>query len=103
MSIDPDFSKVNWVRDGSGDRHVPSYEIEVGSFPSAVYGIGSSQRIEAGNAPGCAVTVPLRLRAGVDTIYDCASINKTLIATTLMLQTLTTTRRPLADFKLDLG
>ena len=61
-------------------------EIEVGSFPSAVYAIGGYGGIEAGNALGQAVAVPLRLPASLDTIYDCASITKPLITGTLVMQ-----------------
>jgi len=63
-------------------------EIEVGSFPGAVYAIGSSRGIERENALGHAVTVPLRIPATLDTIYDCASLTKPLITTTLALQML---------------
>jgi CubicO group peptidase (beta-lactamase class C family) len=63
-------------------------EIEVGSFPGAVYAIGSSHGIERENALGHAVTVPLRIPATLDTIYDCASLTKPLITTTLALQML---------------
>ena len=61
-------------------------EIDVGSFPSAVWLVGSFDGIEAENALGNAIAVPLRLRASLDTIYDCASITKPLITTTLFLQ-----------------
>ena len=71
-------------------------EIEVGSFPGAVYAIGSSRGIERENALGHAVTVPLRIPATLDTIYDCASLTKPLITTTLALQLLDVdTIRPL--------
>jgi CubicO group peptidase (beta-lactamase class C family) len=63
-------------------------EIELGSFPSASYAIGSSAGIERENALGNAVAVPLRIPATVDTLYDCASITKPLITTTLALQSL---------------
>ena len=63
-------------------------EIEVGSFPSAVYAIGSSRGIERENALGNAVAVPMRIPATLDTLYDCASITKPLITTTLALQLL---------------
>src|SRR3954453_8894886 len=63
-------------------------EIEVGSFPGAVYAIGSSQGIERENALGHAITVPLRIPATLDTIYDCASLTKPLITTALALQML---------------
>src|SRR5258706_2453732 len=63
-------------------------EIEVGSCPSAGYAIGSSAGIERENALGHAVAVPMRIPATLDTIYDCASLTKPLITTTLALQTL---------------
>jgi CubicO group peptidase (beta-lactamase class C family) len=61
-------------------------EIDVGSFAGASYAIGSLDGIERTGAVGRAVSVPLRLRASVDTIYDCASITKALVTTTLVLQ-----------------
>jgi CubicO group peptidase (beta-lactamase class C family) len=83
----------------TGMRHHASYnraviddflkhEIEVGTFPSATYAIGSFHRIEREAALGNAVTVPLRVPATLDTLYDCASITKPLITATLALQTL---------------
>jgi CubicO group peptidase (beta-lactamase class C family) len=63
-------------------------EIGAGSFPSAVYAIGSSRGIERENALGNAVAVPLRIPATLDTIYDCASLTKPLVTTTLALQSL---------------
>jgi len=63
-------------------------EIALGSFPSAVYAIGSSAGIEHENALGNAVAVPLRIPATLDTLYDCASITKPLITTVLALQLL---------------
>ena len=63
-------------------------EIDVGSFPSAVYAIGSSRGIERENALGHAVAVPMRIPATLDMLYDCASITKPLITTTLALQLL---------------
>ncbi|MGZ7039849.1 MAG: serine hydrolase domain-containing protein [Thermoanaerobaculia bacterium] len=61
------------------------HEIEVGSFASATYAIGSFDRIEREGAVGNAVSVPFRLPATVDTLYDCASITKPLVTTTLVL------------------
>jgi CubicO group peptidase (beta-lactamase class C family) len=63
-------------------------EIALGSFPGAVYAVGSSHGIERENALGHAVAVPLRIPATLDTIYDCASLTKPLITTTLALQML---------------
>lgn len=65
-----------------------SREIDAGSFPGAVYAIGSSRGIERENALGLAVAVPLRIPARLDTLYDCASLTKPLITTTLALQLL---------------
>lgn len=61
-------------------------EIDVGSFPGAVYAVGSPAGIEYENALGHAVSVPLRVPATLDTIYDCASLTKPLITTALVLQ-----------------
>ncbi|MGN6185736.1 MAG: serine hydrolase domain-containing protein [Thermoanaerobaculia bacterium] len=61
-------------------------EIDLGTFPSASYAIGSVDGIERTNALGHAIAVPMRIPATVDTIYDCASITKPLITTTLVLQ-----------------
>ena len=61
-------------------------EIDVGSFPGAVYAAGASRGIDFENAHVLAVAVPLRLPAALSTIYDCASLTKPLITTTLVLQ-----------------
>lgn len=61
-------------------------EIDVGSFPGASYAIGSVDGIERLNALGHAVVVPVRIAATTETIYDCASITKPLITTSLILQ-----------------
>jgi serine-type D-Ala-D-Ala carboxypeptidase len=63
-------------------------EIDLGSFPSAVYAVGSSFGIEAEGALGHAVAVPLRIPATLETIYDCASLTKPLVTTVLALQEL---------------
>ncbi len=63
-------------------------EIDVGSFPGAVYALGSAAGIEHENALGHAVSVPLRIPATLDTIYDCASLTKPLITTPLVLRNL---------------
>ena len=62
------------------------HEIDVGSFPGAVYAIGTPRGLEFENALGKAVAVPLRIAATLDTIFDCASITKPLITTTLVMQ-----------------
>ena len=73
------------------------HEIDVGSFPGAVYAVGSARGIEHENALGSAVAVPLRMPATLDTIYDCASITKPLITTTLVLQAVAERRIALDD------
>jgi CubicO group peptidase (beta-lactamase class C family) len=61
-------------------------EIDVGSFPSASWAVGSSRGIDQTGFLGHSVAVPLRIAAAPDTIYDCASITKPLITTTLVLR-----------------
>src|ERR1044072_8813607 len=61
-------------------------EIDLGSFASAVYAVGSPHGIELEGALGNAVAVPLRIPATLDTIYDCASLTKPLITTRLVLR-----------------
>lgn len=61
-------------------------EIELGTFPGASWAVGSSRGIDQTGAVGHAVAVPLRIPATVDTIYDCASITKPLVTTTLALE-----------------
>jgi CubicO group peptidase (beta-lactamase class C family) len=72
-------------------------EIDVGSFPSAAYAVGSSRGIEVEAALGHAVVVPLRIPSTLDTIYDCASLTKPLITTTLVLQAVAKRRISLDD------
>jgi serine-type D-Ala-D-Ala carboxypeptidase len=72
-------------------------EIDLGSFPSASYAIGSSRSIEQLGAHGHSVVVPLRIPAAMETIYDCASLTKPLITTTLVLQAVAERRFSLDD------
>jgi CubicO group peptidase (beta-lactamase class C family) len=75
-----------------------SREIDVGSFPSASYAIGTIDGgIAHANALGHAVAVPLRIRAVRETIYDCASITKVLVTGTLVLQAVAEGRISLDD------
>ncbi len=67
-------------------------EIEAGSFPGASYATSRAR-----NALGLAVAVPLRIPAATGTIYDCASITKPLITTTLILQAVAEERIRLDD------
>lgn len=72
-------------------------EIDLGSFPSASYAIGTTRGITREHALGNAVAVPLRIPATVDTIYDLASITKPLITGTLILQAVAEKRIALDD------
>ena len=72
-------------------------EIDIGSFPSASYAVGSLSGIEHENALGNAVAVPVRIPANTQTIYDCASITKPLITGTLILQAVAEGRIGLDD------
>jgi CubicO group peptidase (beta-lactamase class C family) len=73
-------------------------EIDLGTFPGAVYAIGSPRSgIGREGALGHAVVVPARIAATPETIYDCASITKTLVTTTLVLQAIAEKRIALDD------
>lgn len=61
-------------------------EIDLGSFPSAAYAVGTAKGIEREGALGHSVVVPVRIEATKETIYDCASLTKPLVTTTLVLQ-----------------
>jgi CubicO group peptidase (beta-lactamase class C family) len=61
-------------------------EIELGSFPGASWAVGSSRGIDQTGAVGHAVTVPLRIPATTETIYDCASLTKVLVTTPRALE-----------------
>jgi len=63
-------------------------EIDLGSFASASFAIGNSRGITAEGAVGNAVSVPFRIPATLDTIYDCASLTKPLVTTPLILQSI---------------
>jgi serine-type D-Ala-D-Ala carboxypeptidase len=72
-------------------------EIDLGSFAGASYAIGTPAGLEREHALGRAVSVPLRLAATTDTIYDCASITKPLVTGTLLLQAVAEGRIALED------
>ena len=72
-------------------------EIEIGSFPSAVYAFGSPRGLAGEGALGHAVAVPFRVPATLSTIYDCASLTKPLITATLVLQAVAENRISLDD------
>lgn len=62
------------------------HEIDVGSFPSAAWAVGTvAEGIQISGALGNAVAVPLRIPAVESTIYDCASITKPLVTGTIIL------------------
>ncbi|HUF17489.1 MAG TPA: serine hydrolase domain-containing protein [Thermoanaerobaculia bacterium] len=71
-------------------------EMEIGSFPSVVYAVGNSAGILVQNALGHSVVKPAKIRNGLETIYDVASLTKPLITSTLVL-------RAAADGRLDLS
>lgn len=72
-------------------------EIDLGSFPGAAWAIGSSAGLESEGALGHSVSIPLRIPASTDTIYDCASLTKPLITATLVLQAIAEKRIALDD------
>jgi serine-type D-Ala-D-Ala carboxypeptidase len=73
-------------------------EIDVGSFPAAAWAVGTiSGGVASEGALGCAVAVPLRIAATVDTIFDVASLTKPLITATLILQAVAEGRIALDD------
>lgn len=72
-------------------------EIDVGSFPSASYAMGTAAALSHENALGSAVAVPVRLSANPDTIYDCASLTKVAVTTILVLQAVAERRIALDD------
>ena len=78
-------------------NHFLRREIDVGSFPSASYAIGTADGIAHAAALGNAVAVPMRIRATPDTIYDCASTTKALVTTVLILQAVAEERIRLDD------
>lgn len=72
-------------------------EIDLGSFPSATYAIGTVDGVVREGALGHSVAVPLRIPATVDTIYDCASTTKVLVTGILVLQAVAEGRLGLDD------
>jgi CubicO group peptidase (beta-lactamase class C family) len=62
-------------------------EIEVGSFPGAVWIVGTSEGPLVEGTIGHSVLKPAKIVATHDTIWDVASITKPLITTALVLQT----------------
>ncbi|HEY5609616.1 MAG TPA: serine hydrolase domain-containing protein, partial [Thermoanaerobaculia bacterium] len=60
-------------------------EIDIGSFPGAVYVIGDSSEVVVESARGHAVIIPAKIPVSVETIYDVASLTKPLITATIAL------------------
>ncbi|MHB0969369.1 MAG: serine hydrolase domain-containing protein [Thermoanaerobaculia bacterium] len=60
-------------------------EIDLGSFPGAVYAFGDRSGVFLARALGHSVIKPARINNTVDTIYDVASLTKPLITATLTL------------------
>lgn len=81
----------------SAIRDLLTCEIDLGSFPGAVWAVGTAYGITDEGAAGHAVSVPLRLEATLDTIYDCASLTKPLITGMLVLQAVAEGRIALDD------
>jgi len=73
-------------------------EVDVGSFASAVFAIGDSRGITLEGAVGNAVSVPLRIPATLDTIYDCASLTKPLVTAALILRKIKNIDNKFHDF-----
>src|SRR5947207_8441800 len=69
------------------------HEASLGSFAGAEWAAGSLRGIDQVGCVGHAISVPLRIPATIDTIYDCASLTKPLITTTLALQELALDQR----------
>ena len=72
-------------------------EIDLGSFPSAAWAVGTAHGIAEAGVAGHAVAVPFRVKATPDTIYDCASLTKPLVTGMLVLQAVAERRIGLDD------
>jgi CubicO group peptidase (beta-lactamase class C family) len=67
-------------------RRFLSDEIEIGSFPGAVYAVGDASGILAEDVIGHSVVKPAKIPGSIETIYDVASLTKPLITSTLVLR-----------------
>ncbi|MCB1024698.1 MAG: beta-lactamase family protein, partial [Acidobacteria bacterium] len=54
-------------------------KISAGDFPSAVYLVAEDGEVVLADALGYSVVAPKRIEAGIDTIYDLASLTKPLV------------------------
>ncbi len=70
-------------------------EVEVGSFPGAVWIVGTSAGPLVEGRIGHSVLKPAKIAASHETIYDLASLTKPLITTALVLQTAAEGKIPL--------
>ncbi|MEO8215979.1 MAG: serine hydrolase domain-containing protein [Acidobacteriota bacterium] len=61
-------------------------EIDVGSFPGAVYAIGNRSGVLSEGALGRSVIKPAKIPTSLDTMYDVASLTKPLITGTLIMR-----------------
>lgn len=71
-------------------RTLLAERIEAGDFPSAVYLVAQKGEIVMHDALGFAVVEPDRIEARKDTIYDVASLTKTLVTGLLTAQVIET-------------
>jgi serine-type D-Ala-D-Ala carboxypeptidase len=88
--IDVRFASSSDARQGALEEAVTALlrsEIEVGSFPGAVWIVGTREGPLVEGTIGHSVLKPAKIIATHDTIWDVASITKPLITTALVLQT----------------
>ena len=69
--------------------------IDANDFPSAVYLVAEKGKIVLRDALGSAVVEPERIEAGIDTIYDLASLTKPLVTGLLMAKLIEDGKLPL--------
>jgi serine-type D-Ala-D-Ala carboxypeptidase len=81
---------------GEIDKYL-SDEIDIGSFPGAVYAVGDENGILLEGALGHSVVKPAKMPTAVDTIYDVASLTKPLVTATLVLRACVDGRISLGD------
>ncbi len=72
-------------------------KINAGDFPSAVYLVAEKGEIVLNDALGFAVVEPEKLKAGLDTIYDLASLTKVLVTGLLCAKLIEEDRLKLTD------
>lgn len=70
------------MNEGERNEEISAFlaeRITAGDFPSAVYLVAEEGRVRFRDALGHAVREPLERKAGLDTIYDIASLTKPLV------------------------